>query len=292
MPSAHSSNLKGIFSMLIAVATFAMMDAALKQLGQHYSPVQVASMRGFASLPFLLATIAFSNRWRELKPQRWPLHIVRGLLAIAMLTLFVYAIRQLSLSSAYAVFLCGPLLVTALSVPLLGERVDAKRWIAISIGLAGVVTMLRPTTADVFTLGALAAFIAAVCYAFAAIMIRTLSRTETTLSISFSFMLTVAVVAGAIAAPNWQAIAREHWIWIATLGLTGAIGQYFIVEAFRHAPASVVAPFDYTALIWGALMDWIFWRTLPDARMMLGAAVVVATGLYLIYRERTMRMAV
>jgi drug/metabolite transporter (DMT)-like permease len=287
-----SSNLKGIVAMLIAVAAFAAMDAAMKQLSQHYSPLQVTSLRGFASLPFFLAAVAWSNRWRELKPVRWHLHIVRGLLAIATLGLFVYGIRTLSLSSAYAIFLCGPLLVTALSVPLLGESVDARRWIAIGIGLAGVFVMIRPTAADVFTWGALAVFAATVCYAIGAVMIRTLSRTESTLSIGFSFVFTIAIVAGALASPQWSEIEPRHWLWIATLGLTGAIGQYFIIEAYRQAPAAVVAPFDYTALIWGALLDWTLWRTLPDTRMVLGGSVVVATGLYLIYRERAVRKTI
>jgi drug/metabolite transporter (DMT)-like permease len=287
----QSSNLKGIAAMLIAVAVFAVMDAALKVLGQFYSPLQVTGLRGAASLPFLLAAIAWSKQWRELRPTRWSLLIARGLLAIGMLFLFIYSLRTLSLSSAYAVFLCGPLLVTALSVPLLREHVDSRRWIAIVIGLCGVVVMIRPAAGDMLSLGALAAFAAAACYALAAVMIRALSRTETTLSITFWFLLTVALVACLLAWPNWQPIAPRHWIWIATVGLTGAIGQYFVVEAFRQAPASVVAPFDYTALLWGAAMDWIVWRALPDTRMMSGGVIVVSTGLYLIYRERATRTA-
>src|SRR5215831_17732299 len=125
----QSSNLKGIAAMLIAVAVFAVMDAALKELGQFYPPLQVTGLRGAASLPFLLAAIAWSNQWRELKPTRWSLLIARGLLAIGMLFLFIYSLRTLTLSSAYAVFLCAPLLVTALSVPLLREHVDSRRWI-------------------------------------------------------------------------------------------------------------------------------------------------------------------
>lgn len=281
-----SSSLKGIVSILIAVIAFSVMDAAMKQLGGHYSPLQVSSMRGFASLPFVLLLVAAQNRWRELRPVRWSIHLIRALLAIAMLALFIYAIRSLSLSSAYAIFLCAPLLVTALSVPLLKERVDLQRWIAIAIGLGGVFVMIRPAASDVVTLGALAAFTAALCYAFAAILIRVASRTETTLGMSVSFLTLIAVIAGAVAWPSWAPIQSQHFVWIAVLGLTGAIGQYFIIEAFRHAPASVVAPFDYTALVWGAALDWIFWQTLPDSRMVMGGAVVVATGLYLIYRER------
>ncbi len=282
-----ASNLKGIVSMLIAIIAFSVMDAAMKQLGQHYPPLQVTSIRGFASLPFLLAVVALQNRWRELIPVRWGLHLLRALLSIAMLALFIYSIRSLSLSSAYAVFLCAPLLVTAISVPLLKEHVDWQRWLAIAVGLIGVVLMIRPTATDVVTWGALAAFAAAVCYAFAAVLIRVAARTESTLSLSVSFVTLIAFIAGAIALPSWQPIQLQDLTWIAVLGVTGCVGQYFIIEAFRHSPASVVAPFDYTALIWGALLDWFLWQTLPNSRMLFGGSVVVASGLYLIYRERS-----
>ena len=286
----HASHLKGITAILIAVIAFSAMDAAMKHLGQTYPPLQVTALRGWSSLPFIALLVAATNRWRELKPTRWFMHLVRGLLSIAMLALFIYSVRTLSLASSYAIFLCAPLLVTALSVWILREYVDWRRWTAIVAGLLGVLTMLRPSPNEVISLGALAVFAAAICYAVAAIMIRTLSRTETTLSISFSFLLIIASVAGVLAWPNWIEVQPAHWPWIATLGLSGAIGQYFIIEAFRHAPASVVAPFDYTALLWGMLLDWILWHTLPQSRMLFGGAIVVASGLYLIYRERVVRI--
>jgi len=284
----QTDHLKGITAILIAIVAFSVMDAMMKYLGETYLPLQVTTLRGWASLPFILLLVAVTHGWRELKPNRWVLHIVRGLLAIAMLVLFIYSVRTLSLSSSYAVFLSAPLLVTALSVWILHENVDWQRWLAIAIGLVGVIAMLRPSASEMISLGALASLGAAFCYAFAAIMIRALSRTETTISISFSFLLVIACVAGALAAPKWIAVQwMAHWPWILTLGIAGAIGQYFIIEAFRHAPASVVAPFDYTALIFGALLDWILWNTLPESRMMLGAIIVVGSGLYLICRERT-----
>lgn len=276
--------------MLIAVIAFAVMDATLKQLGQSYSPMQVTSLRGWASLPFLVALVAWSGNWQELKPKRIELHLIRGLLSVAMLWLFVYSVQTLSLSSAYAIVLCAPLLITALSVPILKETVDRQHWIAIVIGLFGVLTMLRPTTADVIALGALAAFAAALCYALASILIKYAARTESTLSMSFSFVSVIAVVATLLAQSTWTSIQVHHWPLIAVLGLSGAVGQYFVVEAYRSAPASVVAPFDYTALVWGALIDWFVWQTVPSVRMMVGGAIVVATGLFLIHRERVQRI--
>jgi drug/metabolite transporter (DMT)-like permease len=282
-----SSNLKGILSMLIAVFAFSAMDATMKYLGQSYAPLQVTSLRGFASLPFLLLPVVWSGRWQELKPVRWPYHIARGVLAIGLLSLFIYSLKTLSLASAYAIFLCAPLLITALSVPFFGEKVDAPRWAAIVVGLIGVLIIVRPNASDVVTIGALAALASALCYSCSSLLIRAASRTETTLGMTVSFVFIIAIGAGAMALPEWTAVQLSHWPFIVLLGVTGAVGQYFMVEAFRMAPVSVVAPFDYTQLIWGGMIDWFFWQTLPDSRMLLGGATVVASGMFLIYRERT-----
>jgi drug/metabolite transporter (DMT)-like permease len=282
----QSGSLRGIGAMLIAAAVFAVMDATLKQLSPHYPPLQVASMRGWASLPFLLLPVICSGRWRELRPVRWYLHVLRGLLAVAMLCLFVFSLRSLSLADAYSITLCAPLLITALSVPLLREHVDGRRWLAIAVGLCGVLVILRPSAGSAITFGALAAVGATICYALASILIRMAARSESTLSMSLSFVAVVAVAAGVLAAPNWIAVREVDWPVLALLGLTGALGQYFVIEAFRQAPASVVAPFDYTALLWGALIDWLIWSTVPGSQTYLGGGIVVASGLYLIYRER------
>jgi drug/metabolite transporter (DMT)-like permease len=123
------------------------------------------------------------------------------------------------------------------------------------------------------------------CYALAALMIRRLALTDSTLSIGLSFMLIVAIGTGIVVYPRWIALASGHWPLIAILGLSGALGQYLIVHAFRSAPASAIAPFEYTALLWGIALDWWLWSTAPSARMLTGSSVVIASGLYLLYRE-------
>lgn len=271
--------------MLVAVALFALMDAMMKHLVSHYPPMQVASLRGFASLPFILLPVALRASWRRLVPVRWPLHLMRGVLGVAMLWSFVLSMRELSLADAYSIFLCAPLLVTALSVPLLGERVDSQRLAAIAVGLAGVLLMLRPAAGHWITLGGVAALAAAVCYSASAISVRVLCRTDTTESMVFWVMLIVAVGAGALAIGSWVSVRPEHLPWLAGIGFVGAGGQHFVTEAFRHAPASVVAPFEYTALLWGVVLDLILWGVLPGAVTLAGGAIVVGAGLYLIARE-------
>ena len=281
--------MRGIVAMLVAVALFAFMDAMMKHLVAHYPPMQVASLRGFASLPFVLLPIALRSNWRRLVPVRASLHLMRGVLGVAMLWSFVYSVRELSLADAYSIFLCAPLLVTALSVPLLGEHVDARRWVAIGAGLAGVLLMLRPSTGQWITLGGLAALASAVCDSVSVISVRVLTRTDTTESMVFWVMVLVALGAGALAIGSWVPVRPEHWPWLAGLGLVGAGGQHLVTEAFRHSPASVVAPFEYTALLWGVALDLLVWNVLPGVVTLAGGAVVAGAGLYLIARERRAR---
>ncbi len=287
---ARTHPLRGILAMLLAVGFFSGMDALLKLLSQSYPALQVSALRGAASIPFVLLPVLVTGRWRDLKPVRWRMHLLRGVLAIVMLTTFVYSVRLLPLADAYSVFLAAPLIVTALSVPLLGERVDVRRWIAISIGLSGTLALLNPNASNTVTLGALAAIISAICYALSALSVRVLTRTDTTVSMVFWFMLMLTVFGGVLAAPSWVPVERDHWPLLLGVGVLGAFGQHFITEAFRHAPASVVAPFEYTALLWAVAIDWFFWEHAPNKRMFVGGAIIIASGLYLIHRERSDRL--
>jgi len=285
-----SQRLRGIVAMLLSVGFFSAMDVLLKLLAAHYPAVQVSALRGAASIPFVLLAVGVTGRWRDLRPVRWGLHLLRGLLAIVMLSTFVYAVKLLPLADAYSIFLAAPLIVTALSVPILGERVDARRWIAIAVGMSGTLVLLNPRTSNLATLGALAAILSASCYALSAISVRILTRTDTTASMVFWFMLMLTVFGGILAAPSWIPIDPRHWPLLAGVGVLGALGQHFITEAFRHARASVVAPFEYTALLWAVSFDWLFWEHAPNSRMFVGSAIIVASGLYLIQRERRERV--
>jgi len=272
--------------MLLSVGFFSGMDALLKTLSQYYPALELGALRGAASLPFVFVATLIRGSIRDLRPVRWSLHLVRGVLAIIMLASFIYALRLLPMADAYALFLAAPLIVTAMSVPLLGEQVERRRWVAIVVGLAGTLVLLRPTAANLATVGALAAVAAAVCYALSALTIRVLTRTDTTASMVFWFMAMVAVFAGALAAPNWIPVRSEHWSMLIGVGILGALGQHFVTEAFRYAPAATVAPFEYTALLWAVGIDWLIWAHPPNSQMLAGAAVIIASGLYLIHRER------
>jgi drug/metabolite transporter (DMT)-like permease len=281
-----ATNVRGILFMLAAVATFSVMDVTMKRLVESYPPMQVTFLRGAASLPFLLAVTAMFGRWALLVPRRWGLHLLRGVLGVVTLWFFVKAVSLLSLGDAYAIFMSAPLLITALSVPLLGEHVGWRRWAAILAGLIGVIVVLKPSGTGLVTLGGLAALTAAIGYALSVLMIRVLSRTDTGPATVFWSLALIAVMSGVLAIVDWVPIRWEHVGWIVVLGVTGASGQYFITEAFRRAPPPVIAPLEYTALAWGMLFDLVLWSTMPSARMLAGAGIIVASGLYVIHRER------
>ena len=280
------SNLRGILAMLLAVFMLSLMDAGLKMLVPHYPAMQVAAMRALCSLPLVIAYVLWRGALPRLWRVRWPLHLQRGALGISMLSLFAFALRDLALSEAYAIFFIAPLLITVLSVPVLGERVERARWIAIAVGLLGVLVVLRPTGEGMLTLGGLAVLVASLCYAVSAVTVRIVSRTDSSESQVFWLMAMVGLGAGALAAPDWVGIRPEDGWVLLGVAVSGFFGQLAITEAFRLGEASAIAPFEYSALAWALLLDWSLWRTLPDQFTLLGAVIIIASGVYLVRRER------
>jgi len=272
--------------MFIAVAAFSLMDALLKLFAAHYPTMQVTAIRGAASLPFVILPLWYSGRLRELKPSRFGLHLARGILGIIMLATFVLALRDAPLTSVYSIYMAAPLLIAALAAWWLGEKVDGGCWLAIVIGLVGVIVILRPRPDGLPLIAGLAAAASALCYALAAITARILTRTERSSTMVFTFLMIVTLVAGALAAPGWVSIRPTDWWLVVTVGGLGAAGQHYITEAFRHAPAAVVAPIEYTALLWGIAIDWMAWAVLPSGVMLSGASLIITAGLYVAWRER------
>jgi drug/metabolite transporter (DMT)-like permease len=284
--SDRRDRLRGVLLMLAAVGVFSVMDALMKQLSGRYPAIQIACLRGAASLPFVLLTYAWTRELRSLVPVRFGLHLLRAALAVLMLWGFLWALARSSMADTYAVFMCAPLLVVLVASLLLGEKVGLHHWLAILAGLGGVFVMLKPSIEGFASLAGLATLGSALAYAVIVVLVRVLARTDTTASMVFWYLLMLSLGAAAIAAPGWVPIGAADWPWIAAIGLTGWAGQHLITEAFRLAPASLVAPYEYTALVWAVGLDWAIWQALPGARMLTGSAIVVAAGLYLLHRER------
>lgn len=283
---AHDQTRRALLLMALAVPLFALMDAGLKLLSLHYPVLQVAALRALSSLPFIFAWAAMTIGVPGLLRGRWGMHLLRAGLGVGMMMGFIYGLRSLPLSTAYAITFVYPLLVTALAVPLLAERVGPRRWIAIGIGLLGVLVVLRPTGEGVFTTAGLAVLLAAVCFAFNVITVRVQTRTDSTQAMVFWMMAIMAAVAALLSFHEWRAIQWQHLWIVAGIGVTGSLAQILFTEAIRRGEASLVAPLEYSALVWAVILDVTLWGVLPDAVTWIGAAIIVASGLYLMRRER------
>ena len=284
----HSrERLHGIASMVAAVFAFAIMDALMKRLSAHYGPLEVSCLRCVSSLLCLLAAIGWRRSWNNLRATMPLLHLGRGALGVMMLASFVYAVHRLTLAQTYSLFLAAPLLITALSVPLQGEQVTGRRWLAIVAGLGGVLLILRPWGGGaVSLLAASAAALATLCYSLSALSVRSLGRRNSSMSMVFWYLAAVSIGSGALAIGDWRAVESGDWAWLAGIGITGALGQLWLTDAFRRAPPAVVAPFEYTAILWALAIDWIFWSATPSVGLLLGAGIVVSSGIFVIWDER------
>ena len=278
-------NLHSIYAMVAAVAMFACMDTTMKLLAAHYPAMQVTVLRCLTSMPIVCAFMAYRGSFKGVFRVRWPLHLLRGVIGIAMLSFFAFALKSLPLAETYSIFFIAPALITALSVFILKERVDATQWGAIVVGLVGVLVVLRPEGANFISLAGLAVLASAACYAVSAIASRILARTDAPEHIMFWVLALMAIGALPLAWPNWVPIQMAHWPILLALAVTGFLGQLALTKAFSIGKASIVAPFEYTALAWGVAIDWALWDTLPDSWTLLGAAIIIGSGIYLVRRE-------
>jgi drug/metabolite transporter (DMT)-like permease len=279
--------LRGIAYMVAAVFVFSIMDSLMKRLSAHYGPLQISCLRCISSWLFLLLPITWQRSWVTLRPRNPPLHLFRAVLGIVMLGSFVFAVHRLSLAQTYSLFLAAPLLMTALSVPVHGEKVTGKRWLAIIVGLSGVLVILQPWGKGSFSMiAASAAAVATICYSLSALTVRTLGRGNSSMSMVFWYLLLVSIGSGVLAIGEWHPVPVSDWGWLIGIGFTGALGQMWLTDAFRRAPPSVVGPFEYTAILWAFAIDWIFWSASPSLSLVIGACIVIASGIVVILDER------
>lgn len=287
MPSRPSADhpILGIACAVLAIFLFSVMDALIKVLQADYSTWQIFFFR---SLPALLPIAYLVHRGggvSALRTRRPLAHLLYAGLMISFLVGFFHALQYLALTDAYAVAFSAPLLIAALSAPLLGERVGPRRWAALVVGFLGVLIVLRPGGTLIGNAGVVFVLLAVVFYALAMIALRRLSRTESQAAIVFHFTA-VSVLVGAAALPFvWAMPPARDWALLILIGLVGGVGQILITRAFSLAPAVTVSPFQYTQIVWGVALGWLIFADRPDPTVLLGAAVVIASGLYLLHRE-------
>lgn len=274
----------GILAMVAGMAMMSSMDALAKWLGAGYPIGQVVFFRNLFGMIPLLVIVWQLGGFTLPTTRRWRLHLLRGLLGVTAQFSFFLGLRTLGLAEATAIAFAAPLMVTALSVPLLGEQVGIRRWSAVILGFLGVLIMVRPAP-DSFEAAALLILLAAFSYAMIMVTTRMLARSDSNAAILLFGSSTSLALSVLLLPVGWKAPDLADLAVFAAMGLIGGTGMFFITQAYRHAPAAVVAPFEYTALVVAAILGFLVWREIPDLYVWLGAAVVVGAGIYIFYRE-------
>jgi drug/metabolite transporter (DMT)-like permease len=284
--SVPQSPLRGIAFMLLSVALFCVMDVLVKLLSQTYHPFQVAFFRSLFALVPIGVMVAARGGPRILRTRHLGGHAARSVVGIAALLMFFYSFAHMKLADVVAIGFAGPLFITALSVPMLGEQVGWRRWSAVVVGFLGVILVVDPGS-GVFDPVAFIALGAALFYSFAVIVVRKLSTTESNAAIVFYFSIAATAVCGAMMPFLWIRPTSEHVALLVLIGLLGGSAQYVMVEAFRWGQVSMLAPFEYTAIFFSLGFGYVLFGETATATMLAGVAIIASSGLYILHRETT-----
>lgn len=286
--SSHSgrSPLFGIGLRLGATISFALMAALIKLSSDHgVNAPELVFYRSLFAIPPLLVWIAASRTpggWRTRRP--WA-HVTRGTLGVVSMFLSFGALTLLPLAEAVTLSFIAPLFAVALSALILGEPVGRHRWAAVALGLLGVIVVMRPAGTGLSTLGLGLAVSGALCVAMVTITIRQMGNTESTQSMVLWFTLICTAVGGAAMPLFGQWHDGTTFALLVLMGMFGGIGQLLMTASLRAASVSAVVPFDYVHLVWASLLGWMIWDMHPRATTWVGAAIIIASGLYTLWRE-------
>ena len=281
----NESIANAIGLLLIGVMAGLGLDLCAKEILESYPLEQFVFLRSLIGLSIFLLLAHQFGGLGELITRRWGWHLLRTLFAAGAMFGFFYGLSKMPLIDALTLGFTAPLMTTALSVPMLGDKVGWRRWMAVVAGFGGVLLILRPG-AGTISFAALSVLFAAFCYACLAITARKLADTEST------FCLSVYVVAGPMLVSAllsvdgaWQNPDLVGWLLFVGAGICSVVAWIGIVGGYRRAPPSVLAPFEYTALIAGAIAGYVIWGEVPDRWVIAGATIIIGSGLYVVYRE-------
>ena len=295
--------LKGIAFLVFSTAIFSIQDVIIKLLSSGYPAHEIVFVRSLVGMLPILLIVRYEGGWHLLRTRHLGLQVLRGLLGFTAYTTYYLALTALPLADTVTLFYASPLFVTLLAVMLMGEQVGLRRWLAVSLGFAGVVVVTRPFGGSLEP-AMLLAVAAALSYAASVLVTRRLAKTDCGSSQAFYMMLTfllasivmgLAVGDGRFAVDGHPSAAflLRAWVWpnpedallLLAVGLISGIGFYCITQAYRIASSSVVAPFEYSSLPWAILWGYLVWSDVPPSSTLLGVVLVVGSGLYIIHRE-------
>ncbi len=272
--------------LLLGVAGGLVLDLCAKHLLATYPLTEFIFFRSVVGVVLLLIlTPRFFGGFASLKTKQWKWHLLRTLLAIGAMFGFFYGLARMPLVNALTLGYTAPLMVTALSVPCLGERVGWRRWVAVCGGFAGVLLMLRPGSQG-FDFASVAVLLAAFCYASQAIIARHLANSESILSMSLYVVIGPMLVAALpLGDSRWIVPDMQGWLLLMTAAMGSIVAWIGFIKGYRGASPAVLAPLEYTALVGGAIAGYLIWNEIPDRLVVAGAAIVVTSGIVVVCRE-------
>lgn len=277
--------MRGIALVLFSSVFMTTSDVASKYLALTLPALQITWLRYGTFAAIMLTTVFFMGGFRKMRTRRPGLQVLRAVAVTVSSILFVSGLRDLPMADATATSFVSPLFVTALSIPILGELVGWRRWTATAVGLIGVLIVVRPG-GEGFHVASLFVLASAFFWAFALIVTRMMSRTETPVAtLAYSAMLGFLMLS-VLVMFSWQALDLQAVLIGIFIGSISTIGHWFLILAFRHADASLLAPFAYAQLIWASLFGYLVFQAVPDLWTYVGAAIIIASGLYTAHRER------
>lgn len=274
----------GIAFGVVAFLLFSSMDMMIKLLSAGYPIHQMLFLNALFSMLPIMVAIRRSGGFDKLRTSRPLAHLTRALFGMAASFAAMTAFSLMPMANVYGILFATPLLVTALSVPLLGEMVGWRRWSAIIAGFAGIMIMLQPGSTTIGP-GIVAALIAALAASFSVIMVRKLSATESGASIALYSNLLIVLVMGTWLTQDFRPMPLTDLALAGTAGIAGGVALLSLIAAYRRAAAAIVAPFQYSQMLWGVVFGFLVFGDVPTPAVLTGGLVVVASGLFIIYRE-------
>ena len=285
---ADSNNTRlGVLLMIATTFVFAVQDGISRHLASEYNVLMVVMVRYWFFAAFVTA-IAYRKAGgirAAARTEQPLLQILRGLILATEICVMIYAFTLLGLIESHAVFTSYPLLVAALSGPILGEVVGWRRWTAIFIGFVGVLIILKPGF-GVFSPAAILALAAALLFALYGLLTRFASRKDTAATSFFWTGVSGSVMMTVIGASYWEPMISSDWIWMGTLCITGALGHWLLIKTYEAAEASAVQPFAYLQLVFVSFIGVLVFGESIELNVAIGAAVVVCAGLFTLWRAR------
>ncbi|MDH3690408.1 MAG: DMT family transporter [Gammaproteobacteria bacterium] len=283
------SPLRGAVLSVVATALFSMQDALVKWLSSDFSLLQLLFIRSIVAVPLLLTVLRYRFGWAGLSTNRPWDHVLRAFINLTAFLSYYFAISRMPLADAAAIAMAAPLFMAMLSGLVLAEYAGGRQILALLCGFAGVLLIIQPGGEQIDWLGVGAAILGTTMFALLAIQTRRMSSSETSELMVLGSAASFFVVTGCTMPFVWSSVAPTDFALMILLGIVSVSAQYSIVTSLRYAPVYLIGPLEYTGLLWAIFFGWLLFSDLPNALMLVGAILVIGSGLYILQSERSIQ---